>query len=270
MISLKNLFIVFSCSVSLIIISTTAQNIIASLVREKIASISSYGDTVSKIIRTANNDIYKLGNLIAKLKRNNSVIKKLENHQQEIINKTECLWKSGKSGKKSFMFRQIITKMDSHYKTFENYFLNSKTLDSNFTKFIDLIIANYIYSEFLNSYVMLIDRRSTSQHNSLFDVLVNDFDPKKNCNVQSIDELFADMAALYSLVFTKQYTMVLLSLKATEVPELRREMNSINILNLYHVKGYLNLFAEVQKYYKRAINITNKSIIKAFRMKFAS
>lgn len=78
------------------------------------------------------------------------------------------------------------------------------------------------------------------------------------------------MAALYSLVFTKQYTMVLLSLRATKVPELRREMNSINILNLYHVKGYLNLFAEVRKYYKKAINITNKSIIKAFRTKVAS
>lgn len=178
MISLKNLFIVFSCSVSLIIISTTAQNTIVSLLREKIGSISLYGDTVSKIIRTSNNDIYKLGNLIVKLKQNNSVIKKLENHQQEILNKTKCLWESEQSGNKSSIFRQIIIKMDSHYKTFENYFLISETLDSNFTKFIDLIIENYIYSEFLNSYVMLIDRRSTSLHDSLFDVLVNDFDPK--------------------------------------------------------------------------------------------
>ncbi|KAK0170495.1 hypothetical protein PV327_011369, partial [Microctonus hyperodae] len=249
---------------SLIINSTTAQNNFAVFVNKKIASISSYGETISKIIQIANNDVYKLGKLITELKRNNSIIKKLENHQQEIINKTECLWESGQSGNKSFMFRQIVTKMDLHYQKFENYFLNNKTLNSDFIKFIDLIIEHYINSEFLNRYVMIINRTSTSIRNSLFDVLVDDFNPKKNCNVQSIDELFANMAALYSLVFTKQYTMVLLSLKATKVPKLRRQMSSINILNLYYVKGYKNLLTEVRKYYKRAINITNKSIIKAF------
>ncbi|KAK0084088.1 hypothetical protein PV325_007631 [Microctonus aethiopoides] len=240
--SSPKIFVVFLYLGS-IIFSTTAQNNLELLASKKIGNILSYADGIFKIIQTTNNeDINIMGDFIASIKRGDLNIKNLENLRPEIINKIECLWKSG------WKYDEII--------------------NPNFVEFADTIITSYIRDQVFHGYVKFVNRTMPALRNGLFDVLARDFDPENNCNVESVDELFTDMAALYSLVFTKQYTMILVSLKTMQVPALRNEMRSIKIYNEYlnrnPIVTYQDLLAEARGYYEEAIYTTYKSVIKAF------
>ncbi|KAK0080217.1 hypothetical protein PV326_008283 [Microctonus aethiopoides] len=269
--SSPKIFVVFLYLGS-IIFSTTAQNNLELLASKKIGNILSYADGIFKIIQTTNNeDINIMGDFIASIKRGDLNIKNLENLRPEIINKIECLWKSGWSGNYSHMLQEILIKSNENYIEFENYLINKEydeIINPNFVEFADTIITSYIRDQVFHGYVKFVNRTMPALRNGLFDVLARDFDPENNCNVESVDELFTDMAALYSLVFTKQYTMILVSLKTMQVPALRNEMRSIKIYNEYlnrnPIVTYQDLLAEARGYYKEAIYTTYESVIKAF------
>ncbi|KAK0159581.1 hypothetical protein PV327_010677 [Microctonus hyperodae] len=254
-----------------IISSTTAQDNLASLATEKITNILSYGDEIFNIIQISNDiNINRIGKLIVSFKRDNLNIQNLENLQPEIIDKLKCLWKSGWSGNYSNILQNILINGDKHYIEFENFFItneNNDIISQEFIEFTDLILGSYIRDPVVYSYAKFANRTMPELRNGLFDVLADNYDPENNCDVQSIDELFSDIAALYSLVFTKKYTIILMSLKAMQVADIQDEIYSINafkLLNINPITKYQDLLAEAQKYYKEAITITLESVIKAF------
>lgn len=184
--SSTNIFIVFLYFGS-IIFSTTAQNNVELLASEKIGNILLYSEKIFDLIQTTNNeDINIIGDFIASIKRGNLNINNLESLQPEIINKIECLWKSGWSGNYSQILQDILIKSNKHYVEFENYLINKEhdeIINPNFVEFADTIITSYIRDQVFHGYVKLVNRTMPALRNSLFDVLAKEFNPEVSLKI---------------------------------------------------------------------------------------